>query len=229
MRVYINNYKDHWISPYRMVDYVFFWTAWSRCNRDRWIVADHAWVETPAWANRLAERLEWLSKSIQWCWDLVDRKIDYVKIDPWDTWSMDHTLAHIVLPMLQQLRATKHGSPFIDDEDVPVHLQSEGYKRARKKFRRAADANLHSVNTGEDSTLHDRWDWVLNEEIWAFEQLVLENSGEDQFWDHSGTSGAPWDRDYVAPKCDWDGLRAHQQRMDNGFRLFGKYFRAHWD
>lgn len=34
-----------------------------------------------------------------------------VKIDRWDTWSMDHTLAHIILPMLKQLKATNHGHP----------------------------------------------------------------------------------------------------------------------
>ena len=34
-----------------------------------------------------------------------------VHIDKWDTWSMDHTLAHIILPMLKQLKATNHGYP----------------------------------------------------------------------------------------------------------------------
>jgi len=34
-----------------------------------------------------------------------------VKIDKWDTWSMDHTLSHIILPMLIQLKATQHGHP----------------------------------------------------------------------------------------------------------------------
>ena len=31
-------------------------------------------------------------------------------IHKYDTWSMDHTLAHIVLPMLVQLKRTKHGA-----------------------------------------------------------------------------------------------------------------------
>ena len=33
MKVYINKYKDHWISPYTMIDYVFFWKDWSKCSR----------------------------------------------------------------------------------------------------------------------------------------------------------------------------------------------------
>ena len=52
-----------------------------------------------------------------------DRDIQ-VQIDPWDTWSMDHTLAHIILPMLKQLRNTKHGSPNVDNTDVPEYLCS---------------------------------------------------------------------------------------------------------
>ena len=34
-----------------------------------------------------------------------------VRIDKQDTWSMDYTLAHVILPMLIQLKETKHGSP----------------------------------------------------------------------------------------------------------------------
>ena len=34
-----------------------------------------------------------------------------VKIDKWDTWSMDHTLAYIIHPMLVQLKDTQHGYP----------------------------------------------------------------------------------------------------------------------
>ena len=42
-----------------------------------------------------------------------------IKIDPWDTWSMDLTLALIIHPMLKQLHKTSHGAPYVDDEDVP--------------------------------------------------------------------------------------------------------------
>jgi hypothetical protein len=34
----------------------------------------------------------------------VHPEIKYVKIDRYDTWSMDHTLADIILPMLKQLQ-----------------------------------------------------------------------------------------------------------------------------
>jgi hypothetical protein len=77
-------------------------------------------------------------------------------------------------------------------------------------------------------SLHDRWDWVLNEMIWAFEQKVT-NDDEGQFFEHSKDNGMPWDKDYVRPKVDWDGLKAHQARKENGFRLFGKYYQGLWD
>ena len=42
--------------------------------------------------------------------DVGEQKVS-VHIDKWDTWNMDITLAHIVVPMLEQLKATKHGYP----------------------------------------------------------------------------------------------------------------------
>jgi len=56
--------------------------------------------------------------------DTIRPQITHVKIDRWDTWSMDHTLAHIIITMLKQLKETKHGAPCTDDEDVPEYLRS---------------------------------------------------------------------------------------------------------
>tara|TARA_R110002153_G_scaffold182916_1_gene336175 strand:- start:326 stop:745 length:420 start_codon:yes stop_codon:yes gene_type:complete len=49
----------------------------------------------------------WLDRLFGWN---PKQKIS-VRIDSYDTWSMDHTLAHIVLPMLVQLKETQHGHP----------------------------------------------------------------------------------------------------------------------
>ena len=62
-----------------------------------------------------------------------ERKI-VIHIDDYDTWSMDHTLAPIIAPMLKQLKATKHGAPFVDDEDVPEHLRSTNAKPKENKW-----------------------------------------------------------------------------------------------
>ena len=39
--------------------------------------------------------------------DIFDEQQVSVRIDPWDTWSMDDTLAQIILPMLKQLKNTQ--------------------------------------------------------------------------------------------------------------------------
>ena len=97
-----------------------------------------------------------------------DRKVS-IRIDPYDTWSMDHTLALIIHPMLIQLKETKHGSPWVDDEDVPEHLRST-----------AAEPKENEWDT--DSNLFDRWDWILGEMIWAFERIIKDD-GDTYFYE----------------------------------------------
>ncbi len=53
-----------------------------------------------------------------------------VRIDPWDTWSMDRTLALIVHPMLKQLHKTNHGAPCTDDDVALTGVRLSG------RFRR---------------------------------------------------------------------------------------------
>ena len=135
-----------------------------------------------------------------WIW--FDRRTQKVKvrIDPWDTWSMDHTLAPIILPMLKQLKATKHGAPYVDLEDVPKELQP---KKQTKKQK---------VNGETDSTHFERWDWVLDEMIYAFDCKANEDDVYMRF-----------------DIEDREGKEKEQERISNGFRLFGKYYENLWD
>jgi hypothetical protein len=144
-----------------------------------------------------------------------------VRIDKYDTWSMDNTLAIIILPMLKQLKETKHGSQWVDNEDVPEHMRHGG---------------------DDDNWVHYKWEWVLNEMIWAFEQ-ELDNSWEDKFihgtpvydWNKwEDDDGVPYQRVQMTQTnpdywVDRDGIREYNNRIDNGFRLFGKYYRGLWD
>jgi hypothetical protein len=147
---------------------------------------------------------------------------------------MDHTLAYIVLPMLKQLKESKHGAPFTDDEDVPEHLRTT-----------AAEPKENEWDT--DSNHFLRWDWIMDEMIYAFECKV-DDSWEDKHWtgEWGKTIWKESDRTYPNPKtgemeatytmehtgdrkCDWDGLKLEQERINNGFRLFGKYYQNLWD
>jgi hypothetical protein len=218
MKVYFNGYPNPWLSPYTIIDYAFFWTPWSKCHRDRGIVEDRDFVDRPAWVEPWAERLDPICQVIRRVREKINPQIRLVKIDPYDTWSMDHTLAHIIHPMLIQLQATKHGAPFTDDEDVPEHLRSTSAPPRENEWD--TDAN-HFV----------RWDWILDEMIWAFAQ-ELRDDDEAEFYDHSQSDSADWNNineTLGKIKVDRDGLKSHQDRKANGFRLFGKYYQALWD
>jgi len=216
MKIYISNYRYHWISPYTIIEYVFFWTDWSKCGRKKDVVDDKDYVDHPKWVDKWADRIAPISDFIRVVLDYIQPPIKYVKIDRWDTWSMDHTLALIILPMLKQLDITKHGAPFTEDDDVPEYLRSY-----------MAQPKEHEWDT--DSLHFMRWDWILAEMIWAFEQ-ELKDDDEHQFFDHSASEGIEDFNERISKlKVDEKGLKAHQERKKNGFRLFGKYYQNLWD
>jgi cytochrome c2 len=74
---------------------------------------------------------------------------------------------------------------------------------------------------------------VLAEMIWAFEQKVRDDD-ESEFFDHSECGDV---NDFIKnptehlskSRVDWAGLKQHQERKQNGFRLFGKYYQNLWD
>jgi hypothetical protein len=213
----MNGYPDHWISPYKIIEAIFFWTAWSKCGRDRGIVEDKDFVDHPAWVDQWARYLDPVCQVIKFVRSVIHPQIRFVKIDRYDTWSMDHTLAHIIHPMLIQLHETKHGAPFTEDEDVPEELRSTS--SAPKENEWDTDDNHFA-----------RWDWILTEMIWAFYQ-ELRDDDEAEFFDHSesGESGGDFNERVGKLKVDREGLQTHQERKANGFRLFGKYYQALWD
>ena len=180
MKVYINGYPDHWISPYTIIDYTFFWTDWSKCHRDKGIVEDGDFVDRPEWAEKWSDRLDPICQVIKRIREVIKPTIRYVKIDRYDTWSMDHTLSYIIHPMLVQLNKEKHGAPFTDDADVPDELKST-----------SAPPKENEWDT--DDNHFKRWDWIMNEMVWAFEQ-ELKDDDEAQFFDHSESHGIEdWD------------------------------------
>lgn len=144
-----------------------------------------------------------------------ERKIS-VQIDKWDTWSADHTLALIIAPLLQKMKEDKQGAPNVDDADVPEHLRST-----------AAPSKENEWDT--DQNWHLRWDYVLDEMLWAMQQIASDDNGEDQFYDSSEVDESENVMQQVSKmKVDWDGLKAHGARVQKGCELFGKYFQCLW-
>lgn len=146
------------------------------------------------------------------------RKIE-VHIDNYDVWSMEHTLALVIVPMLKKLRDQKHGAPHVDPEDGPTELSDEEF-------------------------LHERWDWVLDEMIWSFEQHASDND-DDQFHynlDNLGfefleVDGSSYKQMSITVKdptkpahfYDREAHQKHDERKANGRRLFAKYYDSLWD
>ena len=224
MFVYTNKYRNHWLSPYTILEKVLFWKDWDNIDYD-----------TP-WVKKWTDRLNPFCRGLEKFLDFVHPRIEYVKIDRWDTWSMDTTLAPIILPMLKQLKKDKHGSCQVELEDVPEKMR--GTIHDEWDDQKCFDFYNEEIDFETDD-VHTRWDWVMNEMIWAFEQLC-DDDHERQFWkvhpeidfkkypEDEGKEVVPvrWS---VEGQCDWDGLKEHNKRIDNGLRLFGKYFRGLWD
>jgi hypothetical protein len=164
-------------------------------------------VDWPTEYTRFEKLLEKLEDVIQSVYNLVnvpflDKREQKVKvrIDRYDTWSMDYTLAPIILPMLVQLKAEKHGAPFVDLKDVPKELHGKKLTKKQKE------------NGEVDDKHFERWDWVLDEMIYAFDCKANKDDVYMRF-----------DID------DREDMKAEQERISNGFRLFGKYYESLWD
>jgi len=216
MKVKIGKYVN-WIGPYQLVGWLEkFGVSEDRCD------AIGKWLSET-----------WVNDVCNWIHDKRDRKVK-VKIDYWDVWSMDETLAHIILPMLRMIREDKHGAPHVDQDDVPEEL-------------RATQEELDQINQdgSVDDKFFQRWEWIVDEMIFAFESKHIPweseyMSGNADYIDVPVDKDLnPVDRDKAeyfemqeGPKhtfkVDTAGMMKHQERISNGFRLFGKYYESLW-
>jgi len=166
-----------------------------------------------------------------------ERKVR-VHVDPWDVWDANTTLAHVILPVLEQLRETKQGAPFVDEKDAPKELRDKKLTKKQKE-------------NGEVGNNHfKRWDYVLDAMIWSFTEITNDNPGEEEFftgesdtvWTRVDVNGNEVDKNYdgriyyrmdKGPNdtrhIDFEGLDKYNERIDYGLRMFGKYYRGLWD
>ena len=150
-----------------------------------------------------------------------------VKLDKEDSWSADWTIAQIAHPLLKQLQETKHGAPFVDDEDVPEELRSTSC--APKENEWDTDANWFK-----------RWDYVLDEIIFAMQEISNYNENEPKMYKHVGdlefgeideSTGLGEIKSLGVeriPEME-EPNRQYHKRIQQGCVLFGKYFQNLWD
>ena len=168
--------------------------------------------------------------------NIKSRKID-ITIDDYDTWGLDHTLALIIYPCLVQLKATKHGVPseFAD-------VGGEDYTE-QKSFDFYHDSHKEAFELG-----CEKWNDVLDKMIWSFEQILKDDINEkyyygkaDYIWKKTDTTFPNpltgkaeelfemLDKNPTGHFTDFEGMRLHEDRIQEGLELFGKYYRALWD
>jgi len=247
MKVYIGPHHK-WIGPYQIAYALCFWVKKVKdeeCGDEdfpQWVHEFGTWLAEDKNGNDslLAKFCLWVDKKRQ-------RKVK-IRIDNYDTWNMGDDLAMVILPMLKQLKATKHGSPYVDLEDVPEHLRANLNQKSFDFYDEGEQDEWDMV--------HKRWDYVLDEMIWAFEQVV-DKENDKQFYtgeidhlilpiDREGNALGPavpfGSKDRVkAPmykmvegpnhtrKYDYAAHEKHDERIKNGLRLFGKYYHGLWD
>lgn len=150
-----------------------------------------------------------------------------VKLDRYDSWSADWTIAQIATPLLVQLQETKHGAPFVDDEDVPEELRSTSCARKENEW-------------DTDENHFKRWDWVLEEMIYAMQEIANDKENEPKMYKHVGdiefgeideATGLGEIKSLGVeriPEME-ESNRQYHKRIQRGCVLFGKYFQNLWD
>lgn len=228
MKVLIGPHVN-WVGPFQIAEKILFWKD---KDEDRSVHEFGRWLSE----NRKGED-SLLTKVCQWIYNKQKRKIK-IKIHNYDTWNVDTTLSPIIYALLKKME--KSGYPYVDDMDVPDDLKS--------------GIDIKQWGMESDTKGMEKWNWVFNEMLWAFERLN-DPDDEDQF--HTGKSDLLWqafDKDNSkigepvtlgtevegvkywqivdgpnhTSKYDVKGHTLHNERITRGTTLFGKYFRALW-
>jgi len=122
-----------------------------------------------------------------------------VIIHDYDVWSMDSTLAHIIVPMLKKLKETQHG--------YPGELTEEEWDEKLDEMIWAFEQKL--INWEEQYIIQQgEIDWDSTEK------------------DEDGNGIIRWSREHIV---DREARDAHYNRMTAGFKLFGEWYESLWD
>lgn len=141
-----------------------------------------------------------IDKLCNFAYELSNKNNVKVRIDPWDAWSADYTLSLIALPLLKDVRENKHGTPMVDDVDVPHIPFPEGYDETK---------------IWEYPEFEKRWEFVIDEMIWAMEQIASNHKDEPGIKNMRG-------------ELVYSEYYEYHDRVLRGTTLFGKYFQSLW-
>lgn len=178
-------------------------------------------------------------------------KVKY-KVTSRDTWSADYTLAKIIYPTLLKFRydlVNKYSCiAQVDPEDtfqvkefkekISYSTQYKGELKILERYKIVKvypDYYYRTYNITQGNLDYAKWLWVIDEMIFAIRSYNIDY--EDQFY--NGEVDIHW-KDLPNGYCeiiegpnntfkvDEKGLRKYEERIQNGLRLFGKYYRHLW-
>lgn len=167
----------------------------------------------------------------------AERRIS-VEIENFDTWGLDNTLALIILPALIQLKETMHGVP----NQFVTRIGGDTDGNYCFDFIKDDENDVFEKGCQE-------WRDALDKMIWAFQQLSIDDEYDNKY--HHGKMDIGWEKtkeQYPNPITgklesmyqmvdrnpgehwyDHVGHKVHEERIQEGLELFGKYFRNLWD
>lgn len=192
--------------------------AWieSICKRDRFSLNDKDFTYFDHGVISIADAIQFVLNHTINKFNIWRGQKIRVHIDDWDIWSVDMTLAHIALPLVEKLRDEMMGFAMVKNKDVPEHL------RATQE-----EIDQSMIDGTLDDRAEARWQYILNEIIFALEHVV-DDSWEDKYYEYTGETID----NTLLPEIinvDRDGWKTTHERIENGLQLFGKYYRAMWD
>jgi len=152
-----------------------------------------------------------------------------IRIDPWDTNSIEITLARIILPLLLE---HKDRAPSIPSELIKG-IEVVDYNQMCFDF-------IHEDSATPYEQAEKEWNEILDKMIWSFQQIL---TGDwDSNYHHIKPKVDFETMDYISPTTDkleifrakneywYDrvGHELHYQRIREGLELFGKYMLYLW-
>ena len=122
--------------------------------------------------------------------------------------------------------------PYKDDSEREVSISIDNYDTW--SMDSTLSLLIHPMLVQLKATQHghpadmteQEWDEILDEMIWAFEQKCRDD-WESDYYEYEDDN-----TERFGLKLVWEdraGAKAHQERMSNGFKLFGKYYENLWD
>jgi len=138
MKVTIGKYVD-WFGPYQLAELLQY-VGFSEDLTDK----------IGSYLNKT-----WVRRFLEWADSKRKQRIKVV-IHPYDTYSLDITLAHVIYPALLELKKQKTGVPAVDQKDLPKPM----------RFKKGEfDSDLDYPY----DKMVEQWDWIFDQILFAFE------------------------------------------------------------